>query len=479
MPDSDIFDLIGEYASSGALPMHMPGHKRNAAMAPYLEKLGAAYDITEIDGFDNLHDAGGALRGAMLRASRLWGCRRSFFLVNGSTCGILAAVCAHAKRGDKVIAARNCHMSVYNALELSGAEPFFVAPPYERELGLHASLRPEDAEIALRRNPDAKLMILTSPTYEGVISDVESICRAAHSRGIPVLVDEAHGAHLGFSDYFGGGAVRAGADVVIQSLHKTLPSLTQTAIAHLSGSLADEKEFARMLSVFETSSPSYLLMSSIDACVGLLDSEGGKLFERWERSLLQFGERIRTLQRLSVPYHGDENPQNRSAIFGFDRSKILISTRNASMSGAELMRLLRGERKIELEMSSGTLALAMTGLGDTPETLSRLADALLAADSRCLAEKKPRCAPPAPLTPRPVCGIQAALHSVKTVIPLDDAAGRVSAEYVFAYPPGVPLLIPGEEISEELVGSLRSFEEYGTRLKSSSGNLPSGLCVMR
>ncbi len=478
MSDSDILDLLEEYASSGSLPMHMPGHKRNTATAPYLGKLGAAFDITEIEGFDNLHAPGGVLQKAMLRASRLWGSGRSFFLVNGSTCGILAAVCALAKRGDRVIAARNCHMSVYNALELCGAEPVFIVPPCDSELGIYASLRPEDVEEALLHNPGAKLLVLTSPTYEGVISDVGAICRAAHSRGVPVLVDEAHGAHLGFSDYFPGGAVKAGADIVIQSLHKTLPGLTQTAIAHLSGKLADEGEFARMLSVFETSSPSYLLMSSIDGCVGLLESEGEMLFQRWEKSLGLFGERIGPLKHLKVLSHGGEALSDHGNVFGFDRSKILISTQLASLTGVELMRLLRDEHRIELEMSSGALALAMTGLGDTPEALLRFADALLALDGNCAPEKKSRSVPPPCATPKRLCGIGDALRSEKTVLPVKDASGKISAEYVWAYPPGVPLLIPGEEIGEDLADAMQSIEESGVRLKSTSGNLPSGLCVI-
>ena len=207
MPEQDlsILKFIEDYTSSGALPMHMPGHKRNITQAPYLEKLAAKYDMTEIEGFDNLQDPHGMILRSLKHATRLWGSKKSLYLVNGSSGGILAAVSTLAHRGDKVIVARNCHMSVYNALELSGAEPVFIMPPLEESFGIYGSLHVEELIRAIAQNPDAKAVILTSPTYEGVISDLRAICEAAHNRGIPVLVDEAHGAHLGFSPYFEGG----------------------------------------------------------------------------------------------------------------------------------------------------------------------------------------------------------------------------------------------------------------------------------
>ena len=209
--------------------MHMPGHKRGNY--PYLAGM-ADIDITETEGFDNLHSASGVLLKSMEKAAALRGADRAFYLVNGSTCGILAAVCAVLERGDRVLVARNCHKSVYNALELAGAEPVFVYPQINAECGVIGSVRPEDVELEIGKNPDIKLIIVTSPTYEGVISDLKKICELAHKRGIPVLADAAHGAHLGFYG-FSGDAVSAGADISVESLHKTLPSLTQTAICYV------------------------------------------------------------------------------------------------------------------------------------------------------------------------------------------------------------------------------------------------------
>lgn len=478
MPEQDlsILKLIEDYTSSGALPMHMPGHKRRTSLAPYLEKLGVKYDMTEIEGFDNLQDPKGMLLKSMKRAVRLWGSRKCFYLVNGSSGGILAAVSTLARRGDKVIVARNCHMSVYNALELCGAEPVFIMPPLEESFGIYGSLQVEDLNAVIAQNPDAKAVILTSPTYEGIISDLPAICEAAHNRGIPVLVDEAHGAHLGFSHFFEGGAVEAGADIVIQSLHKTLPSLTQTALAHLNGNLIDETEFKRLLSVFQSSSPSYLLMSSMDACVRLLEDESAAIFENWEKNIRLFYEKVKPLKKLKIFARNGSGLHN-NRIYSFDPSKILISTSKTTMSGAELAEILRRKYKIELEMASGSCALAMTGPGDTKEGLLRFANALLEIDAafECVNRKKSSVVLSA--LPKRSCSLEEALHSEKILVETKNALGKICAEYVFAYPPGVPLLIPGEEISEEFLSAIEVNLSHGIALKSTSGNLPGGILI--
>ena len=470
-----IIDALRELSGSNLLPMHMPGHKRNAELADYLKLLGAEYDITEIEGFDDLFDARGVLAGSMERAAALWGSKRAYYLVNGSTGGILAGVRAASRRGGRAIVARNCHKSVYNALELCGLEPIFVTPGMDAEYGIHSSICPGEIEKALYDNPDASLIILTSPTYEGVISDIEAICKTAHERGVPVLIDEAHGAHLGFSDFFPGGAVRAGADIVIQSLHKTLPSLTQTAIAHLCGDIVDHREFERELAVFQTSSPSYLLTASVDACVRLLEAERERLFETWKRALLRFDELAAGLKKLKIPMHGAEKTE---AFYGFDRSKILISTLDTNISGMELKQILRREYGIELEMAHLSYALAMTGPGDSEESLLRLGRALLEIDANISPVKRERVRT-APALPRRVCPLAEAVYSEKECIPLEDARGRVCAEYLFVYPPGVPLIIPGEEISAGLISEIREISGCGLGLKSSYKTAPERIFVLK
>ena len=287
--DEGLFERLEAYAARGVLAMHMPGHKRNAGAAKYLAGLGARYDITEIDGFDNLHAPEDILRDAMARAAALWGSERAYFLVNGATGGILAGVRALTRRGDRVIVARNSHQAVYHALELMELDAAYVLPEFDTATGLPGPVKPESVERVLSAHPDARLVIVTSPTYDGAVSDIASIARAAHARGVPLLVDEAHGAHLGFHRYFPGGAVRAGADIVIQSVHKTLPSLTQTAIAH-AGGLANPDRFQAALDIFQTTSPSYLLLASIDGCVRLIEQRGEILFDAWAARLSRFDE---------------------------------------------------------------------------------------------------------------------------------------------------------------------------------------------
>lgn len=470
--DPSLLETLQTYSAGEMIPMHMPGHKRNTDMTEALKLLGARFDITEIEGFDNLHNASGLLASAMERSAHLWHSLRSFFLVNGSTCGILAGIRTLTRYGGKILMPRGCHKAVYHAVELCGLEPVFLLPPIDEVFGIYGSVRPEQVEEALKFHPDICLVVLTSPTYEGVISDIASICRIAHKRNIPVMVDEAHGAHLGFSPLFSGGAVAAGADLVIQSLHKTLPSLTQTAIAHLNSPRVDPVEFARQLGIFETSSPSYLLMSSMDCCVRLLESQGNFLFSHWEERLRAFDAQIMALSRLRVLCHGRDIREQHPRLFGFDPSKLVISARGTGLTGPALAGRLRSEHHIELEMASGDYAIAMTGLGDRPQWLSALADALIALDETCEAAAGQMPAPSLPPIPHRVCGIARALEAEHRSLPENAAVGAVSAEYVWAYPPGIPLLIPGEQISGALLRTLRTLSQQGVCLTGTCGKVP-------
>lgn len=456
----------------------MPGHKRNCALSPYLKTLGAEYDITEINGFDDLHDANGMLAKAMERAAGLWGSRDAYFLVNGSTCGILAGIRAATLQEDKVLVARNAHKSVYHAMELCNLEPIFMMPSTEPSFGIFGSICPEEVERALEQNPDVRLVVLTSPTYEGVISDIAGVCEAAHTHNIPVLVDEAHGAHLGFSDYFSGGSVKAGADIVVQSLHKTLPSLTQTALLHLNGDLVQRQNVARQLSIFETSSPSYLLMASIDGCVQLLAQQGKELFCAWEEMLRKFDEMIIPLSHLRVLAHGTAKDKQFENIYLTDPGKIVISTRGTTLSGSELMMILREKYFIELEMAAGDYVIAMTGLGDTEKTLTSLAQALIEIDKSCKSTQMNKVAR-YPKLPELVCDVTDALQGEHILVPAKEAAGKISADYLWAYPPGIPLIIPGERIDEDLIMYISESEYRGIHIKSTFGNLPDTFAVLQ
>ena len=367
-----LFDELKKYSAGGVYPMHMPGHKRNPEYMP--PGLPYDIDITEIDGFDDLHNPNGLLLETSELAAKLYDSVRVFPLVNGSTVGLLAGIGAHASRGDKILITRNCHRSVENAAALFGLSPIYVRPETDVSSGVLCSVDPGAVDEALAKNPDTKLVVVTSPSYEGVVSDIHAIAGVVHRRGIPLLVDSAHGAHLGFSPNFPAGPVRAGADVVVMSLHKTLPALTQCSLLHICGGYANAAKVKRLLSVLQTSSPSYVLMASIDHCLRLLISDSDRLFNEYEQKLEQFAAQIRPLKNLWVL---SKTPH---AFFGLDPGKIVIITKNTALSGAELANVLRGKYKIEPELACDRYVIAMTSVCDSAGGFSQLAEALLAID---------------------------------------------------------------------------------------------------
>jgi len=490
--NENLFQRLKNYSATAAVPMHMPGHKRNAAGVPFLEELGAKYDITEIDGFDDLHDPRGILAEAMKKAAELWKSECCFFLVNGSTCGILASVAAASKAGGsgRLIMARNCHKSVYNAIELCGLSAVYLAPDTVNGFGFCGSISPKEIEKAVQDNPGAPVVV-TSPTYEGVLSNIAEISVVCHMYGSPLIVDEAHGAHLDISPYFTGGAVRSGADIVVHSLHKTLTGLTQTGLLHLSSNLISPCDVMRELSVFETSSPSYLLMSSIDGTRDLIEKRGTELFKAWDRRLDRFDELTSPLQNLKVPGHSERfSCQKRTklagyagrgiesgGIYGFDRSKIIISCESTDTTGITLINELRRRFAIECEMAACGYVVAMTGIMDRDENLERLGKALLYLDGE-VRKTAPRLPFTAARIPPRRMGVREAREKPSKTIFVKDSKGRISAEYVWSYPPGVPLLVPGEEITEETLKSLLIQREAGVSLRSTYGGMPKTLRVL-
>ncbi len=473
MSDQSLAQRLEEYSRTPARSYHMPGHKRRALHSP---ALPWALDITEIPGFDDLHDAQGLLAESMARAAALWGAKRSWYLVNGSSGGILAALHAVLPRGSALLAARNCHKSIYHGLELLDLAPVYLQPQVDPAFGVAGPLTVDGVESALDRYPFVRALMLPSPSYDGVLSDLPALCELCHSRGVAVIVDSAHGAHLGFGP-FPAGAVAAGADVVVQSLHKTLPSLTQTAILHWQGDLVDPRRLARSLNIFQSSSPSYPLMASMDGCTRLLEQTGGRLFEDWMAAIRAFDEKIMGLRHLKVLCHGRDKLEHHS-FYGYDPSKIVISTRGAGLTGPALMERLREEFGLVLEMAATDYVTAMTGLGTDGEDLSALAEALLAVDAGLTAGEVPP-APAAPAVPKRVLPAGEALDCPTEVLPLEAATGRVAAEYLWAYPPGIPLLVPGEEIGPGFPALAARYADSGIALKHTGGAPQGSVLVCR
>jgi len=335
-------------------------------------------DLTEIHGFDDLRDPSGILLETAELAAELYGSLKAFLLVNGSTVGILAAIGASTARGDRILIARDCHWSVTNAAELFGLTPVFIQPDIDGATGVACSVDPASVGAALEEDPGIRLAVVTSPSYEGVVSDIAAIAGAAHLHNVPLLVDSAHGAHLGFSPGFPDGPVHAGADIVVMSLHKTLPALTQCSLLHVCSGRANVQQIKRMLSVLQTSSPSYVLMASIDHCLRLLASDGGAHFSGYERKLERFYDDVSGLGKLAVLGRTGKPGEK---FFALDPGKIVISTKKTALSGTELMEALRDEHGIELEKACADYAIAMTSFCDTDEGFDRLAKALRAIDS--------------------------------------------------------------------------------------------------
>lgn len=474
-----LLDRLKTHAASNSIPMHMPGHKRNTALLG--TDLPYNVDITEIVGFDNLHGASGILNEYMEEISAFYGTKRSFYLVNGSTCGILAGIRAAMKRGGKIAVARNCHKSVYHAIELFGLEAVYLMPEMDEAFGIYGGIATSSIADTLKTHPDTQLVVLTSPTYEGVVSDIAAIAEICHGHGIPLMVDEAHGSHFNHSEHFPSSATALGADIVIQSLHKTLPSLTMTSLAHLTGDLIRPEEVARQLAIFESSSPSYVLMASIDRCFRLLRDDGEQLFENYNQRLNDFSEKMKQLQHLKVLCHGYDSPALHPTFFAFDKGKILISAQEIGLTGQGLAEMLRSEYHIEMEMAYGNHALAMTSVCDTQAAMAAFSDALVAIDSKLGSETKEHTLNNETLLfvlPDKQCEIWQALESEKEVYPLELAIGQIAAEYVWAYPPGIPLLVPGERISTEYIRQVHTLLEKGTKVYSDADGLPKNIQIM-
>lgn len=467
--EQDLLRCLQAYGKSAIYPFHMPGHKRNETGLSHT--LPYSIDITEIDGFDDLHHPCGILKVLNERLAALYGAQSSFALVNGSTCGILAGIASATRRHDKILIARNCHKSVYNAIELLGLTPVYIQPPTDPATGILGSIVPESIRQALEAHPEIRLVVLTSPTYDGVISDIRSIAEIVHQQGIPLLVDEAHGAHLSFTPQKDFSAISAGADIVIHSLHKTLPALTQCAAAHLNGDLISPAVFAQKLAVFETSSPSYVLLASISECVRFLEEQAASAFAAYQKRLAAFSARCQALGKLTVLCKGKDCLENHSCFFAFDNGKLPIVTVKTDLDGQTLVSRLRREFSLESEMAAVSYALLMTSVCDTDEGFSRLADALLSID-----QASPCCSasfefPNLPLPKLRLSPAEASLQNGKVCL-IDKSVGKISLESVWCYPPGIPLLLPGEEISNAVLEQLESAQKHGLSARSTSGSLP-------
>lgn len=504
--DQGLYDKLVRYCEGDYYPYHMPGHKRSrkaGAMAPYY-----GIDITEIDGFDNLHHAEGILQAAQQRANRLYGNEESetFYLVNGSTCGVLVSVMTAAGRGAEILIARNCHKSVYHAAILQELRLHYYEPPVLEKYGICAGVDAEEIDCLLQRYPGCAAVVITSPTYEGILSDVRAIADVVHARDSILIVDEAHGAHLGMHESVPQGALAQGADLVIHSLHKSLPAMTQTALLHVQGERIDRGRLRRYLAMLQSSSPSYVLMASMDSCIRYMETHGSARYLFMQRQYELFCKKME--KRCFIEIGNIDYAEERSGIKSWDTGKLVIGVKDCMISGLQLYDLLRDEYHLQMEMAAESYVLAIMTVMDSEEGWQRLADALLEIDDRIgrgmiaiqetADRKKPIKHEQAKMqlgkeakgmglrdrqetgkqpnkTESMDCGmtVASAYLGAREEVPLAGAVGRVAADFINLYPPGIPLAVPGEMVSEELLWQIQKYRSMGLQVQgvTATGNI--------
>lgn len=472
-----LYKALDQYSRRDVYPFHMPGHKRNPMSMPDFFPVGI--DITEIEEFDNLHHPTGVLKNAQAAAAQIYGTKECFYSVNGSTAALLTAISASVSRGSHILIARNCHKAVYNGIYIRNLKVSYVYPQEDPELGINGGISPSRVEICLAENPDIEAVLVTSPTYDGIVSDIKEIAKIVHGYNIPLIVDEAHGAHFHFSDYFPVSAADLGADLVIQSLHKTLPSLTQTAILHRCTDRVSRDKIIRFLGIYQSSSPSYVLMAGMDACVDELEKNRERMFSVFTKNLQNTREQLKKCNfiRLFSPEKGKN-----LEVFDYDRSKLLFSTVNSTLNGKQLHKILREEFHLEMEMESESYVLALTSVADTGEGFLRLCQAIEEIDRReslkikpgKILQKKDGC-----LKLKQKMNIAEAMDSETTNCLFEESAGKISAEFIYLYPPGIPILVPGEQITGQFIKNVRRYIEQGLEVQGPMDVTNQTICVVK
>lgn len=453
----------------------MPGHKRNISLLDGMDPF--QIDITEISGFDNLHHAQGVIKEAMDNAADFFEVDRTWFLVNGSSCGILAAIHSVTDIGDRVVIGRNCHKAVYNALALRSLQAQYLYPEYIQEYGINGGYDPKKLEQIFKEYEGIKAVVITSPTYDGIVSDVKAIADITHKYGAVLIVDEAHGAHLGISDELPVPAYHLGADIVIESTHKTLPALTQTGVLHLCGNRIYPEKIEKYLGVYQSSSPSYVLMGSIDKCIRQLQATGREQMKDLLTTVRQFRENVNKSEWIKVP---GKELKSRKSVFDVDATKLIIYVDPSVCDGKKLADILREKYHFEMEMESVKYVLGIATICDKKSEIARLGECLkeidesfsVYAENRCIPEKER----PHNLKHREQaqirnnkedyqllknevkCSVYQAENAETKAVRLEDSKGNISGEFLYLYPPGIPLLVPGEVISEDLLEQIKVFQ---------------------
>jgi len=462
--ETPLFTGLLEHIKKNPIQFHIPGHKKGAGMdeqfRSFIGENALAMDLINIGPLDDLHQPKGMIKRAQQLAAEAFGADYTFFSVQGTSGAIMTMVMSVAGPGDKIIVPRNVHKSVMSAIVFSGATPIFVHPEIDKELGISHGITPEAVEAALKQHPDAKGVLVINPTYFGIAGDLKRIVDIAHRYHVPVLVDEAHGVHIHFHEELPLSAMQAGADMSATSVHKLGGSMTQSSILNVKEGLVSAKRVQAILSMLTTTSTSYLLLASLDVARKRLATEGHELAERAIRLANKTRKQINDIDYL---YCVGKEIIGTKATFDYDPTKLIISVKELGLTGYEVEKWLRERYNIEVELSDLYNILCIITPGDTERETNILVDALrhLSNEFRHQAEvgKKPKVLLPdipiLALTPRD------AFYAETEVVPFDESAGRIIAEFVMVYPPGIPIFIPGEIITEENLNYIRKNIEVG------------------
>ncbi|NBI06299.1 aminotransferase class I/II-fold pyridoxal phosphate-dependent enzyme [Senegalia massiliensis] len=436
-----------EYSDKKNVRFHMPGHKGRTIYD--LAKLIPDIDVTEVEGTDNLHNPKGVINESQKRASNIYGTRKTFYSVNGTTAGIYAAITSSVKPGEEILIQRNCHKSIYNALVIGRIKGNFIYPKYDSKNNILTIIDPNEINDILSENKNIKAVVITYPSYLGICSDIKTIADVVHKHDKILIVDEAHGSHLEFSNKLPISAESAGADIIVQSTHKTLPSYTQSSMVHVNSDRVDNDRLFKMMSMFQSTSPSYILMSSLDMAMDYMINEGKNRLEKVLNYIDEFTYKVDNLEGISL-FVGDTK-------YIFDKTKIVINATELGLRGSDLENILRKEYNIELEMSDLFYALAMVSVMNTKKDLDKLYLALKdISNTHC--KKKLKIKEDIKfLQPTKYIEIYEAFNENSKFENLDDAIGEIASDYIIPYPPGVPVVAPGEILSKDIINHIKKF----------------------
>lgn len=460
--NAPIFEALNEYRHARVVPFDVPGHKQgrgNAELTEFLGKQCLSVDVNSMKPLDNLIHPISVIKQAQELAAQAFGAAHAFFMVNGTTSSVQAMLMSCCKKGDKIIMPRNVHRSAINALILIGAIPVYVNPSINKQLGIPLGMSISDVEKAIKENADAKAIFVNNPTYYGICSDLETIIKLAHENNMLVLADEAHGTHFYFGENMPLAAMRAGADMSSISMHKTGGSLTQSSMLLASANI--NADYVRqMINLTQTTSASYLLLSSLDISRRNLALSGKKIFEKVS-SLAQYARE--EINEIGGYYAFSKELIDKDAIFDFDHTKLSIHTLELGLAGIEVYDILRDDYNIQLEFGDIGNVLAIISVGDREQAIERLVSSL-AEIKRLHSKDKTGLFDHEYINPEVILTPQDAFFSNKKSMPIAKSFGKICGEFVMCYPPGIPILAPGERITTEILDYISYAKEKGCSL---------------